>query len=114
MTITKYLIRTYGIGHTRLRHVCKHLGINHKVSVNKLNNNIKNKISRFIINNYLIGDRLKKSTQQNVIKKVRLKSYKGRRLSNRLPARGQRTRTNAKTQKRILHYYGKTSKKNKL
>jgi len=46
--------------------------------------------------------RLKNSSIRNNIKKfVESKTFKGIRHKNRLPVRGQRNRTNAKTQRRI-------------
>jgi ribosomal protein S13 len=61
---------------------------------------MKNKIVLYIENNIIIGDDLKQGLIQTKENQIRIKSYKGIRTKFRLPRRGQRTHTNAKTVKR--------------
>lgn len=51
------------------------------------------------------GAALAKITKKNKQKLVQIKHYRGLRLSNGLPSRGQRTKTNAKTAKKINAWF---------
>lgn len=111
MTITKYLIKVYGINRSRIKDICRIVGISPKANVRLLPAVVTNRLARFVQGNYVIGNRLKHNIHLHIKKKVNLRSYQGKRISNKLPVRGQRTRTNAKTQKRMVHYYEKKNRK---
>jgi small subunit ribosomal protein S13 len=51
--------------------------------------------------NLIIKDDLKNEINKNIKKLKKIKAYKGFRHKLKLPVRGQRTKTNAKTRKKI-------------
>lgn len=51
-----------------------------------------------------LGNSLKKDIRDNIINKIKINSYQGYCFRNRLPVRGQRRRTNAKTTSRSIFY----------
>lgn len=56
----------------------------------------------FLLKNLLLGESfLKRKVLRNVFFLSNINSYRGNRLKNFLPSRGQRTRTNAGTLKRF-------------
>jgi small subunit ribosomal protein S13 len=90
----------FGINSKKASEVCSYFGISRKAKIKLLTNEMKNKIVLYIENNIIIGDDLKQSLIQTKENQIRIKSYKGIRTKFRLPRRGQRTHTNAKTVKR--------------
>jgi ribosomal protein S13 len=59
-------------------------------------------ILNYILNNQLISKvKAQRSITMNIKMLINLNSYKGKRHKLNLPVRGQRTRTNARTQKRL-------------
>jgi len=64
-------------------------------------NDVKN-IRNFIVENCLVQENLKKSIQSSVEHFSSIKSVKGLRRKLKLPVRGQRTKTNRKTCRRML------------
>jgi small subunit ribosomal protein S13 len=53
----------------------------------------------FITNNYTVEGELRRETQLNIKRLTEIGCYRGWRHRRHLPARGQRTRTNARTRK---------------
>tara|TARA_B110001469_G_scaffold127390_1_gene148086 strand:- start:3839 stop:4183 length:345 start_codon:yes stop_codon:yes gene_type:complete len=91
----------FGLGTKKSNQVCLNLGISEKTPVKFLTAEQRSKIIIYIENNEIIGDDLKQNLIQLKEAQIRLKCYKGQRAKFKLPRRGQRTRTNAKTVKRI-------------
>ena len=99
--VLRHIKEVYGIGDYTAKHICKILGISPKARIRNLNGHLKNRTARYIQQNYIVNNVLKKKVKRNILQQVAISSYRGKRHSNRLPCHGQRTRTNAKTQKRI-------------
>jgi|SouAtlMetagenome_1021521.scaffolds.fasta_scaffold03025_7 small subunit ribosomal protein S13 len=91
----------FGVGKAKSIQICTHLGISEKTSIKFLTSEMKNKIVLYIENEIEIGDDLRKTLTQLKENQVRLKCYKGQRAKFKLPRRGQRTHTNAKTTKNV-------------
>jgi small subunit ribosomal protein S13 len=91
----------FGLGKNKCSQVCLKLGISKKTPIKELTTEMKNKIILYIENNFIIGDDLKQNLVQLKEEQIRLKCYKGQRAKFKLPRRGQRTRTNAKTAKKF-------------
>jgi len=91
----------FGLGEKKSTHVCYKLGISTKTPIRFLTSEMKNKIIFFIEKNMVIGDDLKQTLFQLKEEQIRLRCYKGQRAKFKLPRRGQRTRTNAKTVKKF-------------
>ena len=98
------LTAVYGLGLSQSIALCKKLNIAPHLKVNKLTDLQISNIIKLIKKEHSIEGNLRKTTQLNIKKLVNSKSYRGFRHIYSLPMRGQRTSTNAKTQKRLRHY----------
>lgn len=72
------------------------------VTVGALSLDQTEKLGRILQYYYLTEHDLKKQVQGNFQRFIQIGCYRGFRVTQRLPLRGQRTHTNAKTAKRIL------------
>lgn len=95
------LSSVYGIGNSRINEICAYLGVSKKLKFYELNETQLSKMSRIIEQHYLIESELRKHQTYNLKRLLDVKSYRGLRHVNGLPVRGQRTHTNAKTQKSL-------------
>ena len=91
----------YGINEYQSKKICKNIGINPQITINKLKNNHVNLLTNYINKNIKIEDILKQSKKKRLNELLEIKSYRGIRQSIGLPVRGQRTHTNAKTSKKL-------------
>ena len=89
----------YGIGFTTSRKILDALGIDHATRVHQLTDAEAIKIREYIDENYDVEGELRSKVAFNVKQLMDLGSYKGLRHRRRLPVRGQRTHTNARTRK---------------
>lgn len=94
------LSKIFGISTKKSSKICSYFGVSKKTKMKFLTLEIKNKILIYIENNFVVGDDLKQVLTQTKENQIRIKSYKGIRMKFKLPRRGQRTHTNAKTTKR--------------
>ncbi len=95
------LTTIYGIGPKRIKEITNNLCINPNIRFYKLKITQISKICKYITTNYKVGSFLQKEIKENIKRFVKIKSYKGMRHKNSLPVRGQRTHTNAQTQKKF-------------
>lgn len=95
--ISTALTEIYGIGKTLSKKICIKLGISFNMKVNRLNKVKLEKVSELINENFYFGNELKQILQKQQQRLVKISSYRGLRLKQGLPARGQRTHTNANT-----------------
>nr|YP_010394326.1 ribosomal protein S13 [Phytophthora fragariae]DAZ88334.1 TPA_asm: ribosomal protein S13 [Phytophthora fragariae] len=91
----------YGINEYQSKKICKNIGINPQITLNKLKNNLVNRLINYINKNLKVEQLLKKSKTERLNELVEIKSNRGIRQSQGLPVRGQRTHTNAKTSKKF-------------
>ena len=91
----------FGLGFKTTLKICSFFGISKKAKINNLNPILKNKIIIYIEKNIKITDDLKQFLVQIKEQQFRLKTYKSQRTRFKLPSRGQRTHTNAKTSKKF-------------
>ena len=89
----------FGIGHTRAAGICKDAGVSPDVRVKDLSEDDVRKISRVIEEQGRVEGDLRKETSMNNKRLMDIGCYRGIRHRRGLPARGQRTRTNARTRK---------------
>ncbi len=90
------LTEVYGVGRNRARAVLDQVGIDHGKKAKDLTTDEENKIRQVLEAFKLEGD-LKREVSSNVKRLKDIGSYRGGRHSRRLPARGQRTKTNSRT-----------------
>ena len=95
----------YGINIYQSKKICKNIGINPQITVNKLKNNHVNRLINYINKNLKIEQFLKKDKKDKINDLLEIKSNRGIRLSQGLPVRGQRTHTNAKTSKKLKNIF---------
>jgi small subunit ribosomal protein S13 len=95
----------YGINIYQSRKICKNIGINPQITVNKLKNNHVNRLINYINKNLKIEQFLKKDKKDKINVLLNIKNNRGIRYSQGLPVNGQRTHTNAKTVKKLKHIF---------
>ena len=89
----------YGIGPTTANEICKIVGISDDKRVNKLSDEEVLKIREHIEKQYKVEGDLRSEVTLNVKRLTDLGTYRGLRHRKKLPVRGQRTHTNARTRK---------------
>lgn len=95
----------YGIGPTRAQHILKTAGVSSDKFAKDLNATEENEIRR-LVETYKIEGELRREISGNIKRLKDIKSYRGSRHAKRLPARGQRTKTNARTLKGVRKTMG--------
>ena len=93
----------YGIGINKANDICNALNLPINLTINHLTENQKIKLSKYIKQNLKIESQLNKQIKDNINKYIVNKSIRGFRHRNKLPVRGQRTHTNAKTCRKFLN-----------
>ena len=89
----------YGIGSTIANEICKVVGISDDKRVNKLTDEEVLKIREYIGSKYKVEGDLRSEASLNIKRLTDLGTYRGLRHRKKLPVRGQRTHTNARTRK---------------
>ncbi|MDO8575078.1 MAG: 30S ribosomal protein S13 [bacterium] len=90
------LTTLYGIGRSRAQHILTQAGVEYGKKSKDLSVEEENAIRKIIEPIKIEGD-LKRDTASNIKRLKDIKCYRGMRHSRRLPARGQRTKTNSRT-----------------
>ena len=89
----------YGIGVSRSNKILGKAGIDPSVRVKDLSEDDVRKISRVLEEVGGVEGDLRKEISMNIKRLMEIGCYRGLRHRRNLPARGQRTRTNARTRK---------------
>lgn len=89
----------YGIGRKRANDVLTAAGVSGDIRVKDLSEDDVRKIVRVLEEQGGVEGDLRKEISLNIKRLVEIGSYRGARHRRNLPARGQRTRTNARTRK---------------
>lgn len=92
------LTSIYGIGRARSRAICAAAGITPSAKIKDLSDNDMEKLREQVAKFTVEGD-LRREVTMNIKRLMDLGCYRGTRHRRGLPARGQRTRTNARTRK---------------
>ncbi|MCA9362652.1 30S ribosomal protein S13 [Candidatus Kaiserbacteria bacterium] len=92
------LTAVYGIGLSRSKDILDELSIPHTKKATELSTDEENAI-REKVESFTIEGELKRQVSANIKRLKDISSYRGSRHAKRLPARGQRTKTNARTLK---------------
>lgn len=91
----------YGIGSFVSKKICDHLGIDMKVRVKELSGDDIIRIRDYIDQNLVVEGDLRREKLMAIKRLQDIVCYRGLRHRLRLPRRGQRTHTNAKTCKKV-------------
>ena len=89
----------YGIGPTASVTILKQTGIDPATRVKDLTDDQLTKIASVIAQDFKVEGDLRREVSQNIRRLIDIGSYRGIRHRRGLPARGQRTHTNARTRK---------------
>ena len=89
----------YGIGDKFSKQICNVLEIPNSKRVNELTDEQILKIREYIDKNFIVEGDLRRENSLNIKRLIDLATYRGSRHRKKLPARGQRTRCNARTRK---------------
>jgi small subunit ribosomal protein S13 len=89
----------YGLGRHAASVVLDAAGVSPDKRTDDLDENDVRKIRDAIEANYRVEGDLRRDTQMNIKRLMDLGAYRGTRHKKNLPARGQRTHTNARTRK---------------
>ena len=89
----------YGIGHKFSKQICNALEIPKSKRVNELTDDQILKIREYIDQNFKVEGDLRREYSLNIKRLIDLASYRGSRHRKKLPVRGQRTHSNARTRK---------------
>ncbi|MEI8061723.1 MAG: 30S ribosomal protein S13 [bacterium] len=104
------LTALYGIGRSRAHKILTQAGVDFAKRPKDLSADEESKIKTLIEDLTLEAD-LKREVGSNIKRLKDIKSYRGSRHARRLPARGQRTKTNARTLKGVKKTMGSGRKK---
>ena len=88
----------YGIGLSRAQSILDEAGVKRDIKTKDVSEKDEKKIREIIEKLTLEGD-LKRQISQDVKRLIDIGSYRGSRHSRKLPARGQRTKTNNRTRR---------------
>ena len=89
----------HGIGRTKAKEICAQLGMPPERRVHELTDGEVIGIRELIDANYQVEGDVRREVAMNIKRLMDLKTYRGLRHRARLPVRGQRTSTNARTRK---------------
>lgn len=98
-TIVAALTYIFGIGPSSAKKILKATGVNPGVRVKNLSEEDTSRLRTEIETKYKIEGALRTETSMNIKRLMDIGTYRGLRHRRGLPARGQRTRTNARTRK---------------
>jgi len=89
----------FGIGPKRAADICSKVSVDKSKKVNELNDDEITKIRDLIDKHYFVEGNLRREIAMNIKRLTDLGCYRGLRHRKKLPVRGQRTHTNARTRK---------------
>ena len=91
----------FGIGNTTNEKILESTNIVPSKRVKDLDEAELTRLRDFIDRNYVVEGDLRREVNMNIKRLIEIGSYRGMRHRRNLPARGQRTRTNARTHRGI-------------
>ena len=96
-----YVALTYifGIGRKSANDICQKASIDQQKRINELNDDEVTKIREIVEANYPVEGDLRRKISMDIKRLTDLGCYRGLRHRKKLPVRGQRTHTNARTRK---------------
>ncbi len=104
------LTALFGVGRSRAHKILDTAGIEYGRQAKDLSADEENKL-RQIVESFKLEADLKREVGSNIKRLKDIKSYRGSRHARKLPARGQRTKTNARTLKGVKKTMGSGRKK---
>lgn len=93
------LTYVFGVGRTRSAEILEKTGIDPDMRVQDLSEAQLTDLRRVIDQDYVVEGELRTEVNMNIKRLTEIGCYRGLRHRRHLPARGQRTKTNARTRK---------------
>lgn len=93
------LAYVYGIGPSNVKDVLRKAEISNNPKFSELTQEQVDNIRSIVEKDYMVEGDLRQAISQNIRRLKEISSYRGSRHARSLPARGQRTKTNARTKK---------------
>lgn len=87
----------FGIGQTRAKQIFTATGVNPDIRVKDLSESEVNLLRDYISKTFKVEGDLRRESTMNIKRLIEIGCYRGMRHRRKLPCRGQRTRTNART-----------------
>lgn len=97
----------YGIGRSRAAKICQEAAVNVDTKVKDMTEDEAVRIRNIIQRDGMVEGDLRKAVSMDIKRLMEIGSYRGLRHRRGLPARGQRTHTNARTRKGPRRIIGK-------
>ncbi len=97
----QWLMTRYGVGKFNALTICSLLGFSSLVGKAELSNVELYEIQQFMEANLKLDSFLKKGVYLDIDKLIKIKSYRGLRHKEGLPVRGQLSRSNGRTQRKL-------------
>lgn len=94
------LTSIYGIGRTSARSILEETGIDMDKRVQDLEDSDVRLLRDIFETKYTVEDDLRREVKKDITRLFQIKSVRGMRHRKGLPVRGQRTRTNSRTQRK--------------
>ncbi len=91
----------FGIGRAISEKILTETEINPSIRVKDLDESQVTRLREFIDRNFIVEGDLRRQVNMNIKRLIEVGSYRGMRHRRNLPARGQRTRTNARTRRGV-------------
>lgn len=104
----------YGVGRSNVKKIIETVNIDPSRRVNTLTDEEVSKISKVLEKGYVIEGDLRQQVASNLKRLREIGSYRGMRHARKLPSRGQRTRSNARTQRGKRMTIGAMKKEDRL
>ncbi len=89
----------FGVGPMKSKEILENVKIDGQKRVHELTDQEVLKIREYIDSHFKVEGDLRREVSMNIKRLLDLKCYRGLRHRNKLPVRGQRTHTNARTRK---------------
>ena len=96
------LPKLYGIGKASAIKICKELGLSPELRIKDLIGEQQFLLAKKVKEEYRLEDNLREEVKSDVRRYMSNGSIRGFRHKNHLPVRGQRTKSNARTPKRVI------------
>jgi small subunit ribosomal protein S13 len=97
--VVKALTYIYGIGDKQAQRICMEVSLDQNLRVQELTEDHIKSLREVIDRDYKVEGELRKEVQGNIKRLISIKCYRGIRHTRKLPVRGQRTHTNARTRR---------------
>ena len=98
---TKHSKTFRGIGETKAQDICAKCGLGLNVKIGSLTSKEISLLAKEVDIIDKVETKLTRKVQEDIKRLVRIKAYRGRRHTQNLPCRGQRTHRNAQTRKKV-------------